>query len=88
MRNKYFSKRLMVDNVEALIQTALSGVGLVNVHSYMVTDLVQTHQLEVVFAADPDEDEPISVLYLSARHLSPKVRAFVDFLVEEVPKIF
>jgi DNA-binding transcriptional LysR family regulator len=28
------------------------------------------------------EDNPIYAVYPSSRHLSPKVRAFVDFLVE------
>ncbi|MFC5474878.1 LysR family transcriptional regulator [Paraherbaspirillum soli] len=80
--------RLTVDNGEALVQAALDGVGLVSLHSYMAADLVRGGRLQVLFAPDPDEDEPIHVLYPSSRHLSPKVRALVDLLAEAVPKSF
>ena len=80
--------RLTVDHGEILIGAALAHAGLVCVHGYMLTGLLEDRKLEVVLRSGPDEDEGIFAVYPSSRHLSPKVRAFIDMLVHDVPASF
>ena len=48
---------------------------------YVAGRYVQENKLVPVLAKLVQEDIPIYAVYPSSRHLSPKVRAFVDFLV-------
>ena len=80
--------RMMVDNGDALLEVALAGAGIVSLHGYMARDAVAQGKLIVLFESDPLENDPISVVYPSSRHLSPKVRAFVDMLATELPEQF
>ena len=50
--------------------------------SYMVGEHIKNKRLVSVLDNFVKEDIPIFAVYPSSRHLSPKVRAFVDFLIE------
>ena len=51
-------------------------------NAFMTGEYVQDGRLLPVLDEYVREDVPIYAVYPSSRHLSPKVRAFVDFLVE------
>lgn len=73
--------RLAIDSSEAIREAALAGFGLVNLPTYITgNDLIAGALVEVLhqFRAPPD---PIRLIYPSKRHLSPRVRAFIDLLV-------
>jgi DNA-binding transcriptional LysR family regulator len=76
---------LRTNNADALHSAALAGIGIVVLPLFMVGPDVRRGALEVIFpdvqfaAASLDAD--IWAVYPYGRHLSPKVRAFVDFLV-------
>ncbi|MDC8744739.1 LysR family transcriptional regulator [Xanthomonas campestris] len=74
--------RLQMDSAEALHGSAVAGLGIATLPSYLVNDALRTGKLVQVLAAFADEAEPIRVIYPSKRHLSPKVRLFIDQLVE------
>ncbi|MCP8896956.1 LysR family transcriptional regulator [Shinella daejeonensis] len=74
--------RLNIDSSEALREAALAGFGLIHLPTYITgNDLRAGALVEVLkpFRASPD---PIQLLYPSKRHLSPRIRAFIDLLVE------
>jgi len=72
------------NNTEALRQLALAGVGIVRFAEFMVGADVRAGRLVALLQDfDRGESPPISVVYPHRKHLSPKVRAFVDFLVEK-----
>lgn len=74
--------RLNMDSSEAMREAALAGFGLVHLPTYITgNDLRAGTLVEVLkpFRAPPD---PIRVVYPSKRHLSPRIRAFIDLLVE------
>lgn len=74
--------KLSLDSGEALRDAAILGAGLAFLPSYLVQgDLAEGRLIEVLnsYSASP---APISVIYPSRRHLSPKVRRFIDVLVE------
>lgn len=74
--------RLNLDSSEAMRTAALAGFGLVNLPTYILgEDLHQGRLVEVLrdWRAAPDA---IRLVYPSRRHLSPRVRAFIDLLTE------
>ena len=75
---------LTFDNGEALIEAAVAGLGIIQVPSYMVTAAIEAGALRLLLREYAVENSSIAVVYPQNRHLSPKVRAFVDFLIELV----
>lgn len=75
---------LTFDNGEALIEAAVAGLGIIQVPSYMVTAAIEAGALRLLLREYAIENSSIAVVYPQNRHLSPKVRAFVDFLIELV----
>ncbi|MEG8042558.1 LysR family transcriptional regulator [Sphingomonas sp. LR59] len=76
--------RLSLDSGEALRDAAIAGAGLAFLPSYVVNqDLAdgRLNRLLIDYAAPP---VPISLIYPSRRHLSPKVRRFIDLLVRNI----
>jgi LysR family transcriptional regulator for bpeEF and oprC len=75
---------LRVNDTDAYVDAGIAGLGLVRVASYMVREHIATGRLVRVLEAAHARPEPISVLYPHSRHLSPAVRAFVDWSGEVV----
>ena len=69
-------------NDESILSTVLSGGGLATLNTFMAGEYVLDGWLLPVIEDYVREDVPIFVVYPSSRHLSPKVRTFVDCLVE------
>lgn len=65
----------------ALCDAARAGYGLAQIHDYFIDDAVKTGQLEPVLEKFRPKIDPIWLVYPQTRHLSPKVRAFIDFVV-------
>jgi DNA-binding transcriptional LysR family regulator len=74
--------RLSTNNGDALVAAALGGLGLVNQPTFIVGHHLQVGTLIAVLDEFVRQDLAVSAVYPHSRHLSPKVRAFVDFLVE------
>jgi DNA-binding transcriptional LysR family regulator len=74
--------RLHANNGDALRAAALRGFGLVVLPSFLVGRDFQSGALVSVLDAFMPQDSAVHAVYPHARHLSPKVRAFVDFLAE------
>ena len=74
--------RLRVNNGETLRIAALRGMGLVNQPSFIVGADLQAGTLVGVLTEHMSQDGGVYAVYPHSRHLSPKVRAFVDFLAE------
>ena len=71
---------LSFSDPEALLETALAGIGVVQTYDFMVYPAIAQGLLEPVLAAYTPSSVPFAVLYLPKRHLSAKVRAFVEFM--------
>jgi LysR family transcriptional regulator, regulator for bpeEF and oprC len=65
----------------ALCDAARAGYGLAQIHGYYIDDAIKTSQLEPVLEKFRPKIDPIWLVYPQTRHLSPKVRAFIDFMV-------
>ncbi len=73
---------LRLSHGEALLDVALKGVGLVQLHNYIAGEAIAQGKLKPVLESYAISGAPISVVYPQKRHLSAKVRAFVDFMTE------
>jgi len=64
----------------ALSVAVRGGYGLAQIQDYYADHAIAAGELEPVLAKFNPPPHPVSLVYPQARHLSPKVRAFVDFM--------
>ena len=74
--------RLSANNGDLLRVAALRGFGLVNLPTFIVGGDLQAGVLATTLDDFIAQDMALSAVYPQSRHLSPKVRALVDFLVD------
>ena len=74
--------RLRVNNGDALRIAALRGLGLITQPTFIVGADLQAGTLVGVLTDRVAQDGAVYAVYPHSRHLSPKVRAFVDFLAD------
>jgi len=76
--------RVTSDNGEVALRLALDGAGIVRLGDLLVGEPIRRGML-VPLLADVHHAEPIalSAVYLAGRHRTPKVRVFLDFLIEK-----
>jgi LysR family transcriptional regulator, regulator for bpeEF and oprC len=67
----------------ALCDAARAGCGLAQMHGYYLDDPLRAGELEPVLEKFKPPIDPIWLVYPPTRHLSPKVRAFIDFMVAQ-----
>ncbi len=86
---------MVSDDIDVLARLAASGGGIARLAAFVARSYVERGELEEIFVPAPDDSsnqiyavaEPLDV-YISLRdrhELTPKVRAFIDFLVEAIP---
>ena len=71
----------------ALLQAALAGGGVALQPTYLANPHLRDGRLQVVLPDWKLPDMAIYALYPSRKHLSPAVRALLDFLVERFAKV-
>ncbi len=69
------------NNGEVTRSLLLAGLGLALLPTFLVADDVRAGRLEMVLADQLESSIPIHAVYPHRKHLSAKVRAFVDHLV-------
>lgn len=74
------SGSLMANNGDALMAAALAGQGIILQPTFIVGEALREGRLLPVLPGWRVADYTMYAVYPSARHLSPKVRRFVDFL--------
>ena len=68
------------NNIEALICAVDQGLGLAYLPNFLVRDALAAGRIRTVLAPYVKHGGVFSVLWPSSRHLSPKLRVFVDFI--------
>ena len=74
--------RFRANNGDALRIAALRHLGIANLPSFIAGGALQAGTLVSVLDGFTLQDMSLNAVYPHARYLSPKVRAFVDFLAE------
>ncbi|HLX02483.1 MAG TPA: LysR family transcriptional regulator [Trinickia sp.] len=74
---------LVVAHLEAQRVVVLSGVGIARLGTEVIgEDIAQGRIVPILVDAVPPRELPIHAVYASRRHVSAKVRSFVDFVAE------
>jgi DNA-binding transcriptional LysR family regulator len=76
--------RVLVGGADTSAAAARFGLGLCQAPRYRFADDLASGALVEVLADFPPMPTPLSVLYPSNRQLSPRVRVFIDWLVETI----
>jgi DNA-binding transcriptional LysR family regulator len=72
--------RFLADNGDVLRDMALAGLGVVLLPSFFLGDGIRAGKLVPLLERYVPLDSSLNAVYPHGRHLSPKVRAFVDHL--------
>ncbi len=67
----------------ALCEAAINGSGIAQLHSYYLDAAFARGTLVPILEDFKPKGFPISLIYPQTRHLTPNVRVFVDFMVEQ-----
>ncbi|MDB5806228.1 MAG: bacterial regulatory helix-turn-helix, lysR family protein [Betaproteobacteria bacterium] len=73
---------LHVNNSEAVIDLAAAGVGIICMLETSLFRAIREGRLVPVLQDFDTQSMPVSALYWPSRHLSAKVRVFIDFIAE------
>lgn len=74
------SGRFQSDNGDMLREAALSGCGIAMLPTFIVGKHIEDGQLETALEGFKESDFNIYAVYQHRRHLSAKVRTFIDYL--------
>lgn len=78
-----FTPRLQVNDVEGVLGAAREGFGIARALSYQAAADLHANSLARLLVDYEPEPIPVHLVFPSARHMAPRVRAFVDFAMEE-----
>jgi DNA-binding transcriptional LysR family regulator len=67
-----------------LREAAIAGAGLAYLPTFIVHEAVADGRLEVCLSGFEKDPIALYAVYPSTRHLSAKIRVFIDFLVEKL----
>ncbi len=73
---------LAVNDSTAYMTAGLQGLGIIQMASYLVEPMVASGQMELALADWTSTPLPINVVYPQNRHLSAKVRVFVEWIAD------
>ena len=78
------NSRVVVDNAEAAFRIVMAGGGIIRAYDMLVGDALRSGQVVPILTDyHAPEKRTLSVVYPHGRHRLPKIRAFIDFLLEE-----
>ena len=76
--------RLQVNNSLALREALLGGLGIARTPTFLVGEDLRQGRLTRLLGDHQSLEVSVFVVYPQRRHLSPKVRAFIEFLAEKI----
>jgi DNA-binding transcriptional LysR family regulator len=81
------AKILTVNNIEAMVQSTLAGMGISYVPDFVVNQLLTRGELVEVLPGDCVRESRFSAIWPASRYLSPRVRCFIDFIAGNWPVV-
>ena len=75
------------DNADVLAEMALAGLGIVRLGRFVIAEAIADGRLKPLLVdCHVSEPVPITALMPPGRQNLPRVRAFLDFLIEHAPE--
>ncbi len=84
-KNVRVSGNMRCNNGPTLLSVAIAGRGIVQLPDYYLGEALKKGQIVTLLKAYQPEREGIWAIYPPNRHLSPKVRLFIDYMSERLP---
>ncbi|AKJ70141.1 LysR family transcriptional regulator [Pandoraea thiooxydans] len=80
--NVAIAGHLQADSAQGLRRAALAGMGIVLLPEIMLSDDIAAGRLVRLLPAYAPPSRALNLLYLQDRRISPKLRSFIDFVLE------
>jgi len=81
------SGTLNINSTESLLDATIAGAGIAQMATFVAADAVRAGKLKIVLREFvPAVGPSVSVVYLPNKHMSPRIRAFIDFMITLVPE--
>ncbi|WP_037410317.1 LysR family transcriptional regulator [Shewanella fidelis] len=77
-------QKVLCNNGEMQLAMVLAGHGIARLPGFYMEQAIQDNRLVVLFENCPSHEIDVYVVYPSRKHLSPKVRAFIDLAAERL----
>lgn len=77
----HLSPWLVLDSIQAMLECAVRGIGLVQLPRYLTGDLIRSGELEEVLPTYQQENAGVYYFYPKYRYVQPKVRRFIDYFL-------
>ncbi|NJS36553.1 MAG: LysR family transcriptional regulator [Brachymonas sp.] len=74
---------MTVDDLVAVSAAAAQGVGVAKLPGMLCKPLAEQGKLQILFDGQPAASFSVYAAYLSKKQLAPKIRSFIDMLVEQ-----
>jgi DNA-binding transcriptional LysR family regulator len=81
-----FKPRVVVNDAQSLHKMALNGLGIARLPTFICAQDIADKKLMPILCDWGVNAAPIHAIYPSNRHLSVKVRSFVDYVLDELRK--
>ena len=78
------SDAIMTNSSELELSLCLDGQGIIRLPRFYLNDELETGQLVELFADYQKPQVDVFLIYPSRRHMSARVRSFIDFLTDEL----
>lgn len=78
------SARLLVSDFDIVYAAALAGLGIAPLPAFRCVDDLREHRLERVLRGWAPPPVPVHIVYPTARHLSAKVKSFVEYVQQRM----
>jgi DNA-binding transcriptional LysR family regulator len=79
-----FAGRLNTNSADAIVAAAVSGLGVAQLAEWHVREPLARGTLDAILREHEQAPRPIHALYMREKAAVPKVRAFLDFLEEQL----
>lgn len=86
MRQIRVNAKLTINDGQALLNAAINDAGIAYLPDFLYAEALKSNLVSIVLPDYPADSLDVSVVYPGSRYMSPKVRAFIDFLVEAFAK--
>lgn len=70
---------LRLNDAQAMLECAISGMGIIALHEYIVKDALQQGLLTEIPGGWMEPNIPVYLYYQQQRYLQPEIRCFIDF---------
>ena len=76
--------RLTFNDADLVLKAVLDGHGLAQMPGYQIHDYIARNELVIALKRHVPDDRGHYICYLSRQHMPSRIRAFVDFMTDEI----